>query len=90
MNPMLLAQLNELPCSSKKRTEENNKFAFKYALKILKRDFRRARPDFTAGNIESAFFEHYFGAYTHAKSVQTLLDPKQARQNYSTFSNTNL
>lgn len=46
---------------SKKRTEENNKFVFKYALKILRLRFRHERPDVKPSELDSEFFSYYFG-----------------------------
>ena len=58
--------------ASSKRTEENNKFVFKHAIKLLKKQMARAASaGLSATAVDDRFFEKYFGDAPNSESSQT-------------------
>ena len=57
----LVENFGEVPRKSAKRTEENNKFIFKHAVKLMKLSFRAKHcPDAGIEEVDKRFYEHYF------------------------------
>lgn len=87
----LSALLDGQVSKSKKRTEENNKLVFKYALKMLKARFKEERPELSVRDVDSAFLEHYFGDNEKSMGKEVpVLNPGQGGSKGSSFSQSNL